>query len=280
MARKAPVCVLFRRGPSRWTQLVKWHTDTDVFEAGNWFKGRIYEHRCDVSPNGRFLLYFACKINPRTVRDPSGYTYAWTAISEPPRYTALMLWPKGDCWHGGGLFTTDRDVWLNHRPAAAKPHPSHVCSLFRVTPNPRAVGEDSPVHEMRLVRDGWKRVAQGTFQPVGKRFEVQYEANPPEIWERPGRTGMRLRRELHGINFKAFGGPYVEHYVLVLRNGTTTPVPGATWADLDQKGKLVFARAGRLFRGWAVKGGLEEKELLDLNPNRPPARAVPAPAKL
>ena len=57
---------------------------------GQWFKGRIYEKRCDLSPDGTKLIYFAQKINTRTLNDPK-YSYAWTAISRPPYLTALAL---------------------------------------------------------------------------------------------------------------------------------------------------------------------------------------------
>lgn len=69
MARDAPTCVLFRRGPSKWTQLVKWRTNTDSFDAGQRFKGRVYEHWSDLSPDGRFLIYFASKINASTIQE-------------------------------------------------------------------------------------------------------------------------------------------------------------------------------------------------------------------
>src|SRR5689334_17597784 len=103
LARRAPRAVIFRRGPSDWFQLILWHTDADEIEYGQWFHGRIYVRRSDLSPDGSLLIYFARKITGRTLADRA-YTYAWTAISRPPYYTALALWPKGDCWHGGGLF--------------------------------------------------------------------------------------------------------------------------------------------------------------------------------
>jgi hypothetical protein len=59
LARKAHTAVIFRRGPSKWVQLIKWNTDTDDFDLGQWFHGRIYERRCDLSPDGSLLVYFA-----------------------------------------------------------------------------------------------------------------------------------------------------------------------------------------------------------------------------
>ena len=60
------------------------------------FKGRIYERRCDLSPDGQLLGYFAAD-------RLSGFG-TWTAVSRPPFLTALALWPKGDAWGGGAFF--------------------------------------------------------------------------------------------------------------------------------------------------------------------------------
>jgi hypothetical protein len=50
-------------------QLTNWDTDTDSFDLGQWFRGRIYERRCDLSPDGSLLVYFAQKISARTIKD-------------------------------------------------------------------------------------------------------------------------------------------------------------------------------------------------------------------
>src|SRR5688572_11088382 len=156
LARQADVAVLFRRGPSKWVQLVRWDTERDTYEPGQWFHGRIYERRSDLSPNGSLLIYFAQKITDRTIRDRQ-YTYAWTAVSRPPYLTALALWSKGNCWHGGGLFDSDRHVMVNHREVRAHPNHRPRSRSLKVTPNPRAYGEDLPIFYARLTRDGWVR---------------------------------------------------------------------------------------------------------------------------
>jgi hypothetical protein len=109
LARESRVGVVFRRGPSKQVLLLLWHTDTDQFFEGQWFKGRIYERRCDLSPSGKRLIYFAAKYK--------GPYATWTAVSRPPYLTAVALWPKGDAWGGGGLFAKEKEIMLNHRPA-------------------------------------------------------------------------------------------------------------------------------------------------------------------
>ena len=85
-ARNAPCGVIFRRGPSKQVLLIKWNLRNDTFESGQWLKGRIYERRCDLSPNGEKLIYFAG--NYRNQNGP----LTWTAVSKAPY---LALWRCG-----------------------------------------------------------------------------------------------------------------------------------------------------------------------------------------
>lgn len=119
LARKAPVGVIFRRGPSSWVHLVKWNTDTDTFEHGQWFHGQIDPRRSDLSPNGELIVYFCAtwskgeeaermiekkragdsthnldRLLKHKLKVRTEYTYAWTAVSKPPFLTAVGLWPK------------------------------------------------------------------------------------------------------------------------------------------------------------------------------------------
>jgi hypothetical protein len=61
--------------------------------------------------------------------------------------------------------------------------------------------------------------------------------------------------------------------------GSEILLQGASWADWDQAGRLVYVRAGRLFAGKVENGQLVERELLDLNPNRPTRVNTPDFAK-
>jgi hypothetical protein len=266
LAREAPIGVIFRRGPTKWVQLVKWHTDRDEFEEGQWFHGRIYERRCDLSPDGSLLIYFANKLAAGDRIDES-YTYAWTAISKPPYFTALALWPKGDCWHGGGLFTSNSHVWLNHRPHVAIPHPDHKPRAVFVTPNPDACGEDAPVYYRRIARDGWAQVQEGSYDDSAAGEGITKQ---PEILERVGPDGAtRLELRVEAIDFQTPGGPYIESFALRRPGAPGIPIGRARWADWDQAGRLVLAREGKLLAARVEGGGLVTTELIDLNPNVP-----------
>src|SRR5262252_8905258 len=99
LARRARVGVVLRRGPSRSVCAIGWDRDRDTFEIGQWLRGRIYERRSDLSPDGQYMIYFA--MDGRWSSRTRG---AWTAISIAPHLKAIALYAKGDCWHGGGLF--------------------------------------------------------------------------------------------------------------------------------------------------------------------------------
>jgi hypothetical protein len=34
LARRAPIGVIFRKGPNKWVQIIKWDTRSDSFERG------------------------------------------------------------------------------------------------------------------------------------------------------------------------------------------------------------------------------------------------------
>jgi hypothetical protein len=118
LARKAGVTVVIRRGPSKSVGTLLWDRKEDTFHMGQWLRGRIYERRCDLSPDGRHFPYFA--MNGQWSSEVKG---SWTAISHAPYLKAIGLWANGTCWNGGGLFMTDQSYWLN---ACKAGHESHL----------------------------------------------------------------------------------------------------------------------------------------------------------
>lgn len=270
LARKSHSGVILRRGPSKWVQLIRWNTDTDTFELGQWFHGRIYEHRCDLSPDGSLLVYFAQKISARTIKDKE-YTYAWTAISRPPYLTALALWPKGDCWNGGGLFRSNKTLVLYHLDSA-EPHPDHKQpGWLHVTRSGRGRGEDDPIFSDRLERDGWKLKQEWKTELLG--HPKWFQTTQAEVRERPSRNRkfiLRLTRSISRLD-------YAEEFS-VRHDGDAHPIalPRASWADWDHKGRLVFCRDGKVFAARPDdNGSWDEMELADFNSSKP--RPLPPP---
>lgn len=91
--------VVMRQGPSRHFRLILWHRDDDRFDDGQWVIGKVYVERCAISPDGMHLVYFL--LDGRWNSEARG---AFTAISRPPHWTAVALFPKGNTWGGGGFF--------------------------------------------------------------------------------------------------------------------------------------------------------------------------------
>ena len=60
-ARDCAAALVLRRGPGRWVAAIGWDRDSAGISLGQWFHGRIYEHRCDLSPDGRHFISFAEK---------------------------------------------------------------------------------------------------------------------------------------------------------------------------------------------------------------------------
>jgi hypothetical protein len=108
LARKADYGVIIRRGPSKSVCIIGWDRRKDQFEIGQWMRGRIYERRCDLSPDGKHFIYFA--MNGNWSSEVKG---SWTAISRAPYLKAIGLWANGSGWNGGGLFMNDSSFWLN-----------------------------------------------------------------------------------------------------------------------------------------------------------------------
>lgn len=94
--------LILRQGPSKQYRMILWHRDTDTFEDGQWIKNKVYIERCSLSPDGKHFLYFL--LDGRWSADARG---SFTALSRPPYWTALALFPEGDTWGGGGVFLDD-----------------------------------------------------------------------------------------------------------------------------------------------------------------------------
>jgi hypothetical protein len=269
VARKAPVAIVFRRGPSKQVLLVRWNLSDDSFEAGQWLKGRVYERRCDLSEDGERLIYFAANYRARHPLQ------TWTAVSRPPYFTALALWQKGDAWGGGGLFPSQNEILINH-PAESLvlADGAQIPRDVKVLPLANAGrGEDAPIVRERMSRDGWVLMQEGHWVEDRSNAGTSWTADPAETWHRvhPRRPqDCALQMRTHGIH-ELQGSWYVTSYELVNRAGQVVRDLGrADWADWDSSGDLLLARAGKMFRTTVGSDGsldlyAAERELIDLS---------------
>lgn len=158
--------VLLRRGPKTHFNLICWDLRHDRFEPGQWMTGSV--RLCDLSPSGDKLMYWAEQYRRRPAPEPAAEAYepmaerppkvrpgrkvprylaeaegsgskrrprevdtAWTAISTPPYFSALAIWPSKGRWTGGGGFLSDRALFLNENdeglvPIANVPMPADI----------------------------------------------------------------------------------------------------------------------------------------------------------
>ena len=245
ISRTSPKAVVFRRGPSKRVCIISWNLKDDSFEPGQWFKGRIYERRCDLSPDGKYLGYFAA-----TYKEP---LLSWTAISKPPYLTALALWPKGDGWGGGGLFKNQQEFLLNHKPDEEDLHADfslpknlNINSFGEYAGH----GEDDPIHHTRLLRDGWIMKSKGKKAVPKFNTDVTWDySKDPVIYEKVNKNNsLKLQMQIKGLHKRGGSWYLIDHFLYNNKNNSPLSLTDTDWADWDHNGDLVYAQDGKLFR--------------------------------
>lgn len=229
-----------------------WDTATDTLTPGSWFAGELYPLKSDLSPDGKHLVYYArneSKNRLERARAEWGvdHFWTWTAVCKPPWVKALGLWEGGLPGDGGGVFCDSRTLWLNY----------YVQSLAQVKTLRQPPGLATalyperghrPIWTAAMKRTGWHLLQTpeaGDGYPFASQFLLQKQELELRI---PGRERQQFTDEYrwHGPN--------------------PPDLSGVTWADLDQQGRLVYARAGRIY----AQGAQGEREVFNLNTHRPP----------
>lgn len=253
LASRAPVGLVIRRGPSKCVATLVWNRRTDEFQLGQWLKGRIYERRSDLSPDGQYFLYFA--MNGKWKTEARG---SWTAISRAPYLKALALFPKGDCWNGGGLWTGKQTYWLNDGYGhTVLRDTTNVHRDRQYQPAESYGGECPSVYYPRLIRDGWNLRERVN---VGKSKEKV-------IFDKPIPRGWILRKIAHAeVGAPPGKGCYWDEHELVHpASNSVKPFPRWEWADRDGE-RLVWATEGKLICGQITGVGLvDETQLFDFS---------------
>lgn len=263
LASQAQLGLVIRRGPSKQVATILWNRRNDEFQLGQWLKGRIYERRSDLSSDGKHFIYFA--MNGKWSSETQG---SWTAVSRAPYLKALAIFPKGDCWHGGGLWTSSKDYWVNG---------GHQQSLLRDTtevrrdntfkPTENYGGECLGVYYPRLLRDGWRLTDRVTISKWKRH----------DLFDKQLKHGWTLRKVAHSeIDSPDGKGCYWdEHQLVHTESRKKIDHPDWEWAELDNE-RLAWASQGKLFAGVVTPDGLaNEVELIDFSPMK--FKAIEAP---
>lgn len=140
-AHDAPVIAVIRRGPSKLFHVIKWNTETDELEYGSWFHGKLYPMRCDLSFDGKWMVYLAMGASGET----------WNACCQLPFLKTHLEGENNGTWNGGGFWRDAKTLmlnrWLDQR--------GHV--PFKTEPMDIGRGEDEGVLNAKMARDGWER---------------------------------------------------------------------------------------------------------------------------
>jgi hypothetical protein len=284
MARRSRTAVVFRRGPAKRVLVLRWDIPNNVLEEGQWLHGHLYERRCDLSPSGEYLAYFAAKWK--------GEYPSYTAISRPPWLTALALWRGLGAWGGGGLFQDERTLLLNHG-GSPKVDEGRLDGRFTVAPLGAfsGRGEDNPIWHTRLLRDGW-RLVQGRGESrrsdlsgvettvAGKKTKVWMPIDPPWIYERVQPTAPKARLQMRISGLHEIGGPWyaLDHVILDEKENERASLGRSDWADWDETGDLLFANGGcihRVARTDVFDAEATARLLFDLRDRKPTNRVSP-----
>ncbi len=228
-AMEAPVVVVIRRKPSKCFHIVRWNTKTDVLEYGSWFHGKLYSQRCDVSFDGRWMVYLAMGAHGST----------WNGVCQLPFLKTSLTGGNLGSWNGGGIWSDRRTLLLNQWLSADGRVPFRLGTL-----TPEYGGEDLSVLYARLARDGFARVSEnwGTEH-------VEKKANKHRVVQ-VGDDGWRKRpsRQHPWLTIRYVG--YLKHgysHTFELE-GYPDLLNAASWACWDSLGQLVFAQQGSIAR--------------------------------
>ncbi len=257
LARDAPIGVVIRRGPSSHVCTIGWDLTNDTFTVGQWLKGRIYERRSDISPDGRHMIYFAKRAKQKT---PA--TESWTAMSRTPYLKAIGLWTKSDSWNGGGLFADEQAFWLNDGYGHELVQEPVDLSRIQACPVPGDFGDECPgIYYPRLQRDGWRLVASETI--ARHHHLTSFRKSVGVGW-----SLQKLAFSKVGENKPGKGVYYDEHAIVDESNAQVIRKADWEWADFDRKrNRLVWSESGKLFAGKMSDSGIEGiRELYDFNP--------------
>jgi len=251
LARESDKAVIIRRGPSKFTAVIGWDRGSDNFYLGQWLKGKIFHHRSDISPDGKYWIYFVLH---------KKYGQKWTAVAEVPYLKAIDFYTKEDTFNGGGIFLKNDTYWLNDGN-----YSKHILQRkgnLTVEKNRKlnksVDGEDVGIYFFKLARYGWK-----------KRYIVKVNSHCYKYYfhKKINKEQILCKIFYSTLNHPIGKSCYFErHEIIDIKNKKKWEFPDWEWADFDN-GRLVWAEYGKIMQGSMDEYGIKDvKELYDTNP--------------
>ncbi len=168
---------------------------------------------------------------PRYLKDPQGprgrratltprpVGQAWTAISRPPYFSALAIWPSEGAWTGGGVFGSNNRILLNEDTDGLIPRAKFA--------PPRSI-------QIRSLRESGLTLLGSLPKPNSVRYRML-------------RHQILSRRVITPSAFNPFGQEHDAHGDAL----DALKAAGATWVewvDLRRDPEITFACDGCIFR--------------------------------
>lgn len=236
---------------------------------------------CDVSPSGKYMIYFVDNFENGDSR---------TVISKPPFWTALTAWEHGEALFdiGGGLFVGEKTILLNLSSTEALekyPAPQDLNIYTFKTQKQYSVskGHINLLHEHQLEMNGWteendedfiqKETEYITIKRISdysqKEGSKSTESIIPKLWRKriTNSTDLYMLTFYHSEHRKNFDLFYLG------RKEEKNKLDGIKWADIDNRNRIIATKEGKLYASKISADGSVDytnfKMLHDLNAQKP-----------
>lgn len=258
--------VIYRRGPSKWTQLILWNLYTDQFTYGQWLKGNVYPQKSSISPDGKYISTAIAKYATEK-SDNTSYN-SWTAISKPPYFTALVTLLEKEGQARGGYFDHEGCfVFDGEKDQVEIKYNSPQSSIplrFKPYPATMKIYGEFPLHNKKLNESGWK---------ITQAFEGDHNRTiSPQIRIKRWNSNAQILLERYTDNFKII----TKYYMII--NGIKTFMEDVSWVELDYQNRLLMAKNGSVYVSNAILESSSEitfEKLTSFNDSKP--KTIPPP---
>ncbi len=222
IAEKKNIIVFIYRRTHKINYLIRmdYYKNNEKLKLGSRFFGRFYPSRCDISPDGRYFLYFVMGTEKKS--------YCWTAICTPPIITANFFLKHYDTWGGGGAFLNENKIFINN--VGAEPLQSKRFNHYRIK-------DKDDIQETDFKRDtGWQ---------ITETQQVSTDSFPPKFIEKTKKNiTIKKKYEYHELYGKGENRGEFDMFSYTFINNNTkeeTEIPTCQWADFDNFGRLLLA---------------------------------------
>jgi len=265
-ATESNTVAVLRRGPSDWCQVGRWDPAAGSWEPGSWIRATLYPQRCDVSPDGRWLVAFMLKAGASW--EPGG---TYISVSRLPWLASLAAWGTDGTWTRGLAFVANGS-------AAFRPGPPDEGDIAPILDR-YDLDHGRPVTYAIERARGWTETPESPPPDPNDPWDIRRAAHIALAKPRPREAGTRLLVRGWYAAYREGEPRKGPPEYWVERDGTADVeiLEGVQWADWATDGRLLVATsAGRLEVRDEPRAGAAWR--VDLAPLRPDPQPPPSEA--